>query len=363
MADDPKPATKLQAALNYWLHSAALILGLIATVVGIRASMHSDTANSQANIATANSNANTQRLNGLQFRLQAATNFAAGVHEARDALAEKNRGIPAMVEVSRLYAVAQTPQQKLVLIQIAQLAKQQAAMLALSTLIANDPDLQPPYTDENRGTVAAINRIVQDATTQIAVSQTPPPARNANRPAHTPIAPPDDPPLTSSANHLIAASAALAASLPKTETERGWIFIGDTDGWGTHAEAPGAPLIPGTAATSAANVPPQSASVTACRDLNLRVVPFIDRALGSVVGIAPAGSRLSVEKPPSPYVKRIDAYRSVGRRSHRQITARWAYVAVAPAVAKASANQTAQPTSRPVNMGACTAAPGTQSLL
>jgi hypothetical protein len=376
MADDPKPATELQATFNYWLHAMALVLGLIATAVGILASFGSRNANSQADIANAKSNATTQRLNDLQFRLQAATNFAAGVHEARDALAEKNRGIPAMVEVSRLYAVAQTPQQKLVLIQIAQLAKQQAAMLALSTLIANDPDLQPPYTAENRGTVAAINRIVHDATTQIAASLTPPPATNAKRAAHMPTAPPDDPPLTASANHLIAASAALAASLPKTQTERGWIFVGDTDGWGTRSEAPGAQLIPGTAATSAASVPAQGASVTACSDLNLRIVPFQDGALGSVVGIAPAGSNLSVEKPPLPYPKRIDAYRAVGHRSHRPITARWAYIAVAPAVAKPAVgdadvaptasparNQASHPTSKPVNMAACTAASGTQALL
>jgi hypothetical protein len=375
MAKEPEPATPLERSINFWMHTLAFVLGLIATAVGIYASVNSHSASSQADAANTKANANTQKLAELQYKLQAASNFAAGIHEARDSLAEKNRGIPAMVEVSRLYAVAQTPQQKLVLIQIAQLSKQQAAMLALSTLVANDPDLRPPFTDENRGSVAAITRIMRAATAQIAVSQTPQPKPAANRPANTPIAPPDDPSLTASSNHLIAASAALAASLPKTESERGWIFVGDADGWGGGAELPQARLISGTAATSSPTVPLEKATLTLCRDTNIRVVPFLDGALGTVVGIAPSGTVVTVVHPPPPYGKRIDAYRAVSRRTGRHITARWAYVVVAPAVAKPTAvpiagadsrasapPATPRPTSTP-DMGACTAAPGAQAVL
>ena len=371
MADDPKPTTPLQSAVNYWAHTAALLLGLIATAVGIYASISSHTASNQADAAGAQAKVNSDRLNDLQYKLVAATTFATGIHEARDALAEKNRGVPAMVEVSRLYAVATTAQQKLVLIQIAQLAKQQAALSALSTLVANDPDLQPPYTDANRGSVAAINRIVRDATVQIAVSQTPQP-KPAKLAPHAPTAPPDDPALTASTNHLVAASAALAASLPKTESEQGWIFVGDVDGWGPDAERRSATLIPGTATTSSAVVPLPGTAVIACRDLNIRVVPFLDDALGAVTGIVSAGTELAVDNPPKPYPARIDAYRTLGRRSKREITARWVHVSVAAAVAKPTsapspgdhkAPATPVPTSKPVNFGACTAAPGTQSLL
>jgi hypothetical protein len=345
--------------MNYWAHFATLLLGLIGTAIGIFATYQSNVANSQAK-------ANADHLQTLQVQLQAASTFANGIHEARDALARSDTsgGIPAMVEVSRLYEVATTPQQKLVLIQIAQLSKQQAAMLALSTLVANDPELQSP-AEGDRATVASIGRILRAATTQLAESATPPPAarpaphkHGATRgghpatPAPTPPPPADDPALTSSSNHLVAANAALVASLPKTEAQQGWVFAGDVMGWSPEASQDNARFIQYTSSLSSSVVPAPKQMVVACRDVNLRTVPLSNGSLGTVVGIAAQGTTLTVEKPPDVNPPVRSAIKTVSKVTGNHITARWIYVTIAAAPTKASRSTSAPPT--PQSATACT---------
>ncbi len=354
MADEgegPAPTTPIQSAMNYWAHFATLMLGLIGTAIGIFATYQSNIANSQAK-------ANADHLQTLQVQLQAASTFANGIHEARDALAKSDKsGIAAMVEVSRLYEVATTPQQKLVLIQIAQLSKQQAAMLALSTLVANDPELQSP-AEGDRATVASIGRILRAATTQLAESATPPPTapptphkHSASRgghpatPAPTPPPPADDPALTSSSNHLVAANAALVASLPKTEAQQGWVFAGDVRGWNAQAAQDNARFIQYTSSLSTSVVPVPKQTVVACRDVNLRTVPLSNGNLGAVVGIAAQGTTLTVEKPPDVNPPVRSAIKTVSKVTGSQITARWIYVTIAAAPTKGSPPASAPPAS------------------
>jgi hypothetical protein len=286
---------------------------------------------------TYQSNQNKGRIDDLTAQIQATQQFAAGIHDARNVLTSDQQG-QAMVELSRLYALARTPQQKLVLIQIAQMSRKWQGLEAMAILIGNDEQMQPSQSEANRKVRASIDRIIANAKTEIdneaaakrTPAPTPTPKRTGGRhdtaefPQPHPLAAAaqyGDAPLTQSTDAATAASAALIAALPKTVKQHGWIFLGDAAGEDANAKGPDAAILSRSATTSAHAVPHPGASITACHDINLRDAP----PHGKVVSIVPQGTTVQVRAPDSPATI---AFSTTSAVTGRRITARWAFVEV-----------------------------------
>ena len=298
-----------------WIRNFALLLGAVGSFFGVA--------------GTLNANANKDHLDRLQtrfdqqmkqqqFLLQTNREFATGIHNVRDILAaqDKDGGNRAMVEFSSLYSMASSTQAKLVLIEIAQVAKQDRSMDALSVLVGPDAMVQSPEKADAPAATAIKSIIGQHANVVFAAADA---TKTASQPAKPPgDNPAGDAPLTESKNSLVRANANLLASLP-ADVIAGWTFIGDASGRNLRTKY--APLDAATRTTSAAAVPPPGKEVTACEDLNIRVKPFQSSgALGSVVGIARHGTSLLVDNvPPAMFPAR-----SV--RDNHAITARWIHV-------------------------------------
>jgi hypothetical protein len=322
---------KPQGGSFSWLSTSLAVLAAAGTALGAW--------------GTYQSNQNKGRIDDLTAQIQATQQFAAGIHDARDVLTN-DQHVKAMVELSRLYTLARTPQQKLVLIQLAQLSKQWQGLEAMATLIGNDDQLQTTTSAADRKIVASMGVIIASAQTQIAKEvaapnptpagrQTPAPrGRTTPKPTAGPrttsvaeaaaVAKSGDAPLTQSTNAAVAASAALIAALPRTVKQQGWIFLGDVPGSGSAAKAGGAPIIPASATTSARTVPAADTTIVACHDVNLRDVP-----LGKLIAIVSPGTSLKTIKPDGTIASAFTAM-SVHTRS--PITARWAFVEVESAV-------------------------------
>ena len=297
-----------------WIKTVALALGALGSISGVVATLiaganksHLDTLQSQFD----------RQLKMQQFQVQTSHDFATGIHNVRDILAaqDKDGGNRAMVEFSSLYSMASDARAKLVLIEIAQVAKQDRSMDALSVLVGADGMVQAPNPSDVQ-TAAAIKTIIrQHANATFAVADA---AKAAAQRSKTQAAPPGDPPLTESKNSLVRANANLLAALPADET-KGWIFVGDVSGPNLRVQY--APLDPVTRTTSAVTVPPAGKDITACEDLNVRSTPFQSSgALGSVVGIARHGTGLVVDNvPPALFPSRSVV-------DNHPITARWVHV-------------------------------------
>ncbi|HWT07418.1 MAG TPA: hypothetical protein VN224_16755 [Xanthomonadales bacterium] len=323
-----------------WLSTTLAILAAAGTALGAW--------------GTYQSNQNKGRIDDLTAQIQATQQFAAGIHEARDFLST-DKQVRAMVEFSRLYTLARTPQQKLVLIQMAQFSKQWQALTAMSILMGSD-ELQASTSEADRKTLASIRTIISNAALDInkegemhlaaaakhdvtpKPKATPvghgksPKGRSTPKPTtapgtssdagSAPVATSGDAPLTQSTNAAVAASAALIAALPKTAKQRGWIFVGDVKGDDARARDPGAPILPLSASTSAHAVPQPGATITACQDVNLRDAP--SGKFGKLVTIISRGTAIQVQ--PDPGVQSAFSARSVVYNG--MITARWAFVEV-----------------------------------
>ena len=320
---------KPQGGSFSWLSSSLAVLATLGTALGAW--------------GTYQSTQNKGRIDDLTAQIQATQQFATGIHDARDVLTT-DQHVKAMVELSRLYTLARTPEQKLVLIQLAQLSKQWQGLEAMATLIGNDDQLQTTTSAADRKIIASMGVIIASAQTQIAqevaASTATPVAASttiaAARAKPTPkpgttrkttaaadsaaVAKSGDAPLTQSTNAAVAASAALIAALPRAAKQQGWVFLGDVAGSGDGAKSANAAIVPASATTSARTVPPADTTIIACHDVNLRDVP-----LGKLITMVSPGTPLKTLKPDGTITS---AFTAMSVRTRNPITARWAFVEV-----------------------------------
>ena len=325
----PSGPDKPQGSSFTWLSTSLAVLAAAGTALGAW--------------GTYQSTQNKGRIDDLTAQIQATQQFAAGIHDARDVLTN-DQHVKAMVELSRLYTMARTPQQKLVLIQLAQLSKQWQGLEAMATLIGDDEQLQTTTSAADRKIIASMGVIIASAQTQIAQevamsnaapatatkvatargrSATPKPTAAPKTTAaadSAAVAKSGDAPLTQSTNAAVAASAALIAALPRTVKQQGWIFLGDVAGSGNGAKTGSPAIIPASATTSARTVPPADTTIVACHDVNLRDVP-----LGKLMTVVSPGTPLKTLKPDGTITS---AFTAMSAHTRSPITARWAFVEV-----------------------------------
>lgn len=271
-----KPPAKFSISLQY----VTAILAGFATLLGAW-STHQSVANGDA-------------LNNLRFAKQNATDFAAAISQARPYFANPKAQIESMIEVSRLWAVADSVQEKLVLFEIAKVSQQNRATDVLKVLATGDAQLHP--ADKSSRDAIAINAfnsellsIVDSGSRSpsssdraalsadasplqpVSVRSASPPASSASPTPETPTAPLDVA-LTKSTNSAVATSARLIVALGQAKDTTGWVFLGDAlDSKGGAAVAT-AFFEPGTA-TSSTDRPVTAGDFITCSDLNLRASP------------------------------------------------------------------------------------------
>ncbi|HEY0394597.1 MAG TPA: hypothetical protein VGD01_08880 [Candidatus Elarobacter sp.] len=242
---------------------------------------------------TYQSNQNKGRIDDLTAQIQATQTFAAGIHEARDFITT-DKQVKAMVEFSRLYTLARTPQQKLVLIQMAQISKQWQGLDAMAILMKNDDQLQSPSSAADRKILASMGGILAAAAQQTKTTLPLKGQGSSKRtaPGNNSAAESGDTPLTQSDNAAVAASAALIAALPKPVKQHGWIFLGDVAGADKSAQNSTTPIIANTGPTSARTIPAVATTITACKEVNLQDVPN-----GKLISIVLPGTQMKTLQP------------------------------------------------------------------
>lgn len=306
------------------LKQLALVLGAIGTILGA--------------IGTVQSQMTNDYLQKVKVQMQSDADFADAISHAGQTLALHDKdGTRAMVEFLSLYARTESVPHKLVIVEMAQTAKQGAAMVALSGVARADDGVQNPRPDSLIAADAIKSDIVAFANEEFTRSQpfpsvepTPGPTSSAarlGRPSNE-FYPAGDPPLTQSRSSLVRANAALVAALPATRVS-GWIFIGDASG-GQQGNAY-ANLDSRTDVISSTTVPHAGLIVTACHDVNIREKPFENGSLGPIVGIAPRGSLLLVNQPAPQSFDTISAI-----QPHDRIAAKWIYVTLQQSTAQLS---------------------------
>lgn len=290
------------------LKSTAVVLGAVATILSTynRCSIN----NQQATLDT------------LKFQSQSNQKFEDTVDKLHDLLAEKDEvgaGNRPMVEFAGLYSIANV-QQKLILIEMAQIAGQERALEALSALAENDEAIKSPAPSDKAEAAkidADLGGIQQRAQQAISAAATPEPRK--------PVKLPDDPPLTQSINPVVRANASVLAALPVAEAN-GWVFIGDASG--NELANRYAQLDQVTRTTTARYVPHPNESLTACKDVNIRTIPFQPSGeLGSVVSIARPGTVMEATTDASGLFQRI-LYSHSAFNKREPISARWIHVSV-----------------------------------
>jgi hypothetical protein len=300
------------------------VLGAIGTILGV--------------IATTWASINTSRIDTLKFQYQTDTAFAAAIETDEAKLAAHDAdGNHAAVAFVSLYAQAETVLQKLELIELAQTAKQFTAMLALSGIGGGDSSVQLPKNADTLPAAAIKLAIRTSGSATISASETPPPILSTTTTTGGPAAqtqqlPASDPPATQSANIEVRSNAALIAALP-AGTVSGWAFIGDASG--PNLNDKDAVLDPGTDTISSPRVPAAKTIVMVCQDLNIRIQPFQNGALGQIVGIATRGSTLKVDENPPLSADGTSAY-----DKKKQIAAKWIHVTLLQGAAAATASPT-----------------------
>jgi hypothetical protein len=262
-------------------------------------------------------------LDSLKFQSASNERFEVAVDRLHDLLAVPDKmggGNRPMVEFAGLYSIANV-QQKLILIEMAQIANQDRSLEALSALAENDDAIiNPAPSDEAEAAkidaiVAGIQQRAQQAIS-LAVLQ------KATKVTKVP----DDPPLTQSVNATVRANANVLAALP-VESAKGWIFIGDASG--NQLKAYYANLDEATRTTTAPAVPSkENATLTACRPVNIRAIPFQPNgALGPIISIARPGTVMQTTRDSADQFQQIIRSQSAFN-SRKPITARWIYVSV-----------------------------------
>jgi hypothetical protein len=294
------------------------VLGAVGTILGV--------------IATTWAGINGSRIDSLKFQYQTDAAFAAAIETDEAKLAGHDvDGDHAAVAFVSLYAQAETVLQKLEVIELAQIARQDRAMLALSGIGAGDGSVQLPKNTDVLPAGAIKLAIRTSGSANISAIQTPPPVLSsttggaASQPQQIPA---NDPPATQSSNIDVRSNAALIAALP-VGTVAGWAFIGDASGLDRNNE--NAVLDSGTDAISSPRVPAAKSVVTACQDMNIRIQPFQNGELGQIVGIATRGSSLRVDENPA---LSADGVSSIDKK--KQIAAKWIHVTLLQGAAAAA---------------------------
>jgi hypothetical protein len=287
--------------------TSAVLLGAVATILG---AVNSCSINDQK-----------AALDSLKFQSDTNHQFAAAVDRLHDLLAKEDKvggGNRPMVEFAGLYSIANV-QQKLILFEMALIAKQNRALDALSALAENDDAIRSPAPAdqvEAEKINDTIGTLDQRAKANIALATTPGPLQ---------IKPADDPPLTQSKNATVRANANVIAALP-VGAASGWVFIGDASG--TQLNAYYAELDAITRTTTARSVPHSGAPFIACRDVNIRAVPLqASGTLGPIVSIARPGTVMKAIPDSANVLQQRIRARSV-LNSRKPITARWIHISV-----------------------------------
>jgi hypothetical protein len=335
LADDKRDASDASRANLSPFRYAVVALGALGTLLGT--------------ISGIWSGYNSGRISQLSTQLQSTQQFAAGIHDARDVLSTDPH-IRAAVEVSRLYTLAGTPEQKLVVIQVAQLAGQNESISALATLVGSDETIKSA-SKSDQPAVDAINRIFAQARNEVGKSPSPSPtptlkpqsnvslvlpahsATPSPRPSPSPTISPspsplDDPPLTGSQDPSVAANAALLVSLPPAGSVEGWVFLGDIY---RNATPQSTAFVPATPTTTATQAPAAGDRIFSCGDLNVRDVPFHNGQLGKPLSVLGQGTPMTVRlSDPSNAQSFLKTYDGIGTKTGKPITAIWAFVYVDP---------------------------------
>lgn len=301
-----------ESKMTGWPQMAALILGAIGTFLGA--------------IGTYSSGAAKSRIDALQVQYQSDVDFSSAIHNSGNIIALRDAGgTRAMVEFSSLYARTESVPHKLIIIEIAQTAKQSLAMIALSGIAQADMAIQSPQPND----ATAANRIKQDINTfandEFTKAQRPAKPTAGIGQTSREVKPADDPPLTQSTVPLVRANAALVAALPAGEVS-GWAFVGDASG--KDRNAPNAALDASSDAVNKNAVPASTDTITACQDINIRSKPFQGDELGPVVGIAQRGSALKVTPTADNAAASLHFDTRSARPPHNPITAWWVHVTV-----------------------------------
>lgn len=287
-------------------------------------------------IATAWAALNAAHISSLQFQVQTDTAFATTMESEDSKLITADED-HAMVAFVSLYAQAETVLHKLEIIELAQTAERSPSMIALSGIVNGDTAVQHPAKDDLLPATAIKAAINQFGNTVIAAHQTPPPtsvSSGSNNQGGV-LVPTSDPPVTQSKNPEVQSNAALIAALP-VGTVTGWAFIGNASG--ANRDAPDATLDPLSDVISSSRVPAAGTLITACQDINIRIKPFQNGALGQLVGIAPSGSMLKVD---SDTPLSADALSTLP--PHQQIAAKWVHVTLLQKTPTASSGPSPSP--------------------
>ena len=261
--DDVKP----DPAPPSWL---TIVRGVLATTVSVLAVF-----------ATILGGYNSSRISSIEHTSEVNKVFADSLYQVRADLSSSRDATPAMIEAAEIYSLAETPQRKLVLVEILSQAKQTEALGALATLISVDDDIQDPKGRDKK-VATAINSLVESQIEAID-------------------------------------RAKLAAALPNVQPIVGWVFIGDAP---KDVSQPGGGLDIETAETNAVKIPARSlAPIFACDDLNVREHPFMNGKLGRLIAIVGEGTPMTVKGAP-------EAHAGISVADHRPIEAIWVPVTI-----------------------------------
>ncbi len=281
---------------------------------------------------------NTSRINNINTVYQSDKDFAGAIHSVAAILSSKTSdptGMHAMVEYAALYADTESVPHKLVLVEMAQTAGQNQAMIVLSHLAQADDGVQSPRDGDVLPANAIKSDINKTATSAIqSAAPSPSPGAIATG-SNGNLVPTADAPLTQSNNLTVRANASLVEALPLNNVS-GWIFVGDATGKDRHNN--GATLDGWSKTISSETVPGAGAVVTACKDLNIRQAPYENGALGAIVGIAPRGSIVVVDAQTG--ANKPQHADAISRASpHIPFTAWWIHVTLQKAAAPGGDSQ------------------------
>jgi hypothetical protein len=299
--DDVKP----DPAPPSWL---TIVRGVLATTVSVLAVF-----------ATILGGYNSSRISSIEHTSEVNKVFADSLYQVRADLSSSRDATPAMIEAAEIYSLAETPQRKLVLVEILSQAKQTEALGALATLISVDDDIQDPKGRDKK-VATAINSLVESQIEAID-AVTPTPSAPPKNGIHATPAPSTggDVSLTTTGAAAVEDRAKLAAALPNVQPIVGWVFIGDAP---KDVSQPGGGLDIETAETNAVKIPARSlAPIFACDDLNVREHPFMNGKLGRLIAIVGEGTPMTVKGAP-------EAHAGISVADHRPIEAIWVPVTI-----------------------------------